>query len=198
MNEQDELDQENTAEIPMRAPMAVWKKALAALSLVLGGTGVALGGVSSVPDQPIDQGVQVASSGQGNSLVGPASLNGANSLSGSRTIFEGAELEPEPAQLWAPLLAKGGLSFFIAFCIGYALRTFLKGTMLVIGVVSLAVFGLHKAGIVTDIDWSKVQGHWDSLTANLGKQFGSFKAFVAGSLPAAGSGGIGLAAGFKR
>lgn len=198
MNEHDELNDEITAETAGRTPMAMWKKALAVLSLVLGGTGVALGGASSAPDQPADRGVQTASSGQGNGLVQPASLNGANSLNGSRTIFEGVEPEPEPSKLWAPLLAKGGLSFFIAFCIGYALRTFLKGTMLVIGVVSLALFGLHKAGIVTDIDWSKAQGYWDSLTANLGKQFESFKAFVTGSLPSAASGGVGLVAGFKR
>lgn len=95
-------------------------------------------------------------------------------------------------------LAKGGLSFFLAFCVGYALRTFIKGAMLVIGIVALAIFGLQKAGIVGEIDWEVARGYWDDLTAGIGRQFESLKTFVAGSLPSAGSAGLGLLVGFRR
>ncbi len=192
MTEHDELDQETAPEAVERTPMAAWKKVLAVLSLLLGGAGLAMGGASGSPSKSVGE------RGAGDGLVQPAGFNGTNSLTGSGGLIGVGDPEPEPDKLWAPLLAKGGLSFFIAFCIGYALRTFLKGTMLVIGVVSLALFGLHKAGIVTDIDWSKAQGYWDSLTANVGKQFESFKTFVTGSLPSAASGGVGLVAGFRR
>ena len=135
--------------------------------------------------------------GAGNStLMQPNSLGPGTSIGGG-TPTSGTE-DSAAKTLWAPLFAKGGLSFFIAFCIGYALRTFLKGTMLVIGVVALAVFGLQKAGLIDTVNWEKAQGYWDSLTANLGEQFESFKSFVSGSLPSAASGGVGLVAGFRR
>ena len=70
--------------------------------------------------------------------------------------------------------------------------------MLVAGVVVLAIFGLQKAGIVGQIDWTVAQGYWDSLTANVSQQFESFKTFVTGSLPSAGAGTAGIISGFRR
>lgn len=179
-----------------REPMALWKKALVALSLLLGGVGVAMGGAKAQPETSLS----VASNGTPGTHLNASAL-GVNSLDGNGEFVSetsGTLLESEAGPMWAPLFAKGGLSFFIAFCIGYALRTFLKGTMLVIGVVALAIFGLQKAQIVGEVDWSKAQGYWDSLTAGLGKQFESFKTFVTGSLPSAASGTVGLFAGFRR
>ncbi len=172
--------------------MALWKKSLALVALLFGVIGVASGGMTAGQASPATEtsGSSVASSGAGANLV-PNSLGGG-------TLESAPGAGDEGGTLWAPLLAKGGLSFFIAFCIGYALRTFLKGTMLVVGVTALAVFGLQKAGILGEIDWDKAQGYWDDLTANLGRQFESLKAFVTGSLPSAASGGVGLVAGFRR
>ncbi|MFT5734599.1 MAG: putative membrane protein (Fun14 family) [Planctomycetota bacterium] len=177
------------------ASIALWKKAIAVLSLVLGCTGLAMGGADSGD-------AAARSAGGGNSTMSQKTLISPNSFGPGTSIGEGAPTsatEDSAAKtLWAPLLAKGGLSFFVAFCIGYALRTFLKGTMLVIGVVALGVFGLQKAGLVDSINWEKAQGYWDSLTANIGEQFDSLKTFVAGSLPSAASGSVGLLAGFRR
>ncbi len=177
--------------------IATWKKAIVVLSLLLGCVGLAMGGSGG---EDSDSGARTAGAGgAGSSLVQPNSLGLGTSVGGGTVPGgTGSSENSEANTLWAPLLAKGGLSFFIAFCIGYALRTFLKGTMLVIGVVALAIFGLQKAGIVEDINWGKAQGYWDSLTANLGEQFASLKTFVTGSLPSAGSGGVGLVAGFRR
>ncbi len=170
-------------------PIALWKKALVVLSLVVGCVGLAMGGAAD----PVDTTMQAQGAG-GTGLVQPNGF-GAGTLVGVGT--SGSE-EAEGKTLWAPLLAKGGLSFFVAFCIGYALRTFLKGTMLVVGVVALAVFGLQKAGLIGEINWAKAQGYWDDLTANIGEQFESLKTFVSGSLPSAATGSAGLFAGFRR
>lgn len=168
--------------------MAGWKKALLVLSLILGVAGLAYGGLGLSGDGPSES----ARSSQTGEF-------GVQSFDGGQNFGEGSlESEADETPLWAPLLAKGGLSFFLAFCIGYALRTFLKGTMLVIGVVALAIFGLQKAGIIGEIDWSRAQGYWDGLTENIGEQFESLKAFVTGSLPSAASGTVGLVAGFRR
>lgn len=174
--------------------MAIWKKVVLALSLVLGCVGFAVAR-SAEEEAP----APAAATAPG---VTPASLQGTDGAFPPFTL-PGQEGQPAPepesaAPLWAPLLAKGGLSFFLAFCIGYALRTFLKGTMLVVGVVALAIFGLRKAGVIEEINWDVAQGYWDDLTANIGAQFESLKTFVTGSLPSAASGGVGLVAGFRR
>lgn len=233
----DEIEIEDGApDASARTPMATWKKAIAALSLVLGIVGVASGGASSsspgsastpaggagnvgvvaVADGAGAGGADMASglaAGNPKSLSAESSPSitpdgftaggtgsGTGSTGGTIILGDGSSPEPEPeaAPLWAPLLAKGGLSFFVAFCIGYALRTFIKGTMLVFGVVALAIFGLQKAGIVGAIDWEVAQGYWDDLTAGIGRQFESLKTFVTGSLPSAASAGVGLVAGFRR
>ena len=208
-----------------RSPMATWKKAVVALSLVFGIVGAASGGASSgrsasTPDassasMSAFDGEDVAGTLGASSLTAadpessaarsagggaqPDGFTASGSAGGTIIIGDGSTPpEHETAPLWAPLLAKGGLSFFVAFCVGYALRTFLKGTMLVIGGVALAIFGLQKAGIVGEIDWAVAQGYWDDLTAGVGRQFESLRAFITGSLPSAASAGLGLVAGFRR
>lgn len=231
----DETDFDDGAEMAReRAPMAAWKKAVAALSLVLGIVGMASGGTPlaaprATPGQApfpmaAPEGEDLASLGGAQAdpgALGVSSLTAADPSSGGATSA-GSDAEPtgftaagtgdgttvigdgpappelETAPLWAPLLAKGGLSFFLAFCVGYALRTFIKGTMLVIGMIALAIFGLQKAGIVGEINWAVAQGYWHELTAGVGRQLESLKAFITGSLPSAGSAGLGLVTGFRR
>jgi uncharacterized membrane protein (Fun14 family) len=168
---------------PPREPLPVWKKVVFMLALLLGLSGLALTRTGTSDVQP-------ASHGGGTGLdVGAASFGAGGTQLGEA---------PEEESLWAPLAMKGGLSFAIAFAVGFALRTFMSLTIVVLGVVALAIFGLQKAGIVGEIDWSVAQGHWDTLTANIGQQFESFKTFVTGSLPSAGAGTVGLGSGFRR
>jgi len=177
--------------MPSAAPAAdapapslpTWKKVAFALALVLGLAGLALTRGASGDPTPAG----AARTGE----LGASSLSGGILLGDTPPPAE----EPSP---WAPLFMKGGLSFAVAFAAGYALRTFLKLTLVVAGVVVLAIFGLQKAGIVGEIDWTRAQGYWDSLTANIGQQFESFKTFVTGSLPSAGAGTAGIVAGFRK
>lgn len=170
---------------PAREPLPTWKKVAFAVALVLGLAGLALTRSLSGPAEP------AAPRGSGLD-VGPASFGAGGPQLGAEVA------EESEAPLWAPLFMKGGLSFAVAFAAGFALRTFMKMTLVVLGVVALAIFGLQKAGIVGEIDWSAAQGHWDALTANVGAQLQSFKSFVTGSLPSAGAGTVGLISGFRR
>ncbi len=168
-------------------PLPAWKKALFAVALLLGLGGLAL--TRNTPDA--DQAARSGGAASGLDV-------GVRSLGAGGPLLGGEATPAEDESPWAPLAMKGGLSFAVAFAAGYALRTFLKLTIVVAGVVALAIFGLQKAGIVGEIDWSVAQGYWDSLTANVGKQFESFKTFVTGSLPSAGAGSVGLISGFRR
>ena len=169
-----------------RPSLPVWKKAAFAIALVLGLVGVGLTQAGS--------GEQKAAPTSGD--VTPMGMQPAGFDVGE-ILGEEAAAEQD-ASPWGPFFIKGGLSFAIAFAAGYALRTFLKMTIVIAGVVALAIFGLQKAGIVGEIDWAKAQGYWDSLTANVGQQFESFKTFLTGSLPSAAMGTMGLVAGFRR
>jgi len=208
MAPRDQYDPE-TGELLERVGLAAWQKLLAVLSLALGGAGVAMGGASTAP--PVDTAVAV-SNPAGGTQTGTqtpsgammtaqefAPAGGSAGAEGQTLIGEVGPGEPvEEPSFWAPLFAKGGLSFFLAFCIGYALRAAVKVTMIGVGLIALATFGLQKAGIIGEIDWARAQGFWGDLTSNLGEQFASLKTFVAGSLPSAASGGVGLFAGFRR
>ena len=98
---------------------------------------------------------------------------------------------------WSPALMKGGLSFIVGFCIGYALRTFFRIGAVMMGLVLLAVFGLSYAGVV-QVDWTAINGFFDRAVAGIKDQVGSVQTFVAGSLPSAGLAGAGLFTGFKK
>lgn len=201
MTPQQNYDPE-TGELIEQGGLALWQKLALTVSLVLGVVGVVLGsgGESQSPDPGTSTTIATApdpNTPQPEGFV--AGGGGAGGGGAAEGGAGGAAVEEDPTQtVWAPLLAKGGLSFFVAFCIGYAMRAALKITMLAIGVLALAVFGLQYAGVIGEIDWSRAQQFWDDLTANLGEQFETAKDFVASSLPSAASGGVGLIAGFQR
>lgn len=98
---------------------------------------------------------------------------------------------------WSPTLVKGGLSFFVGFCLGYALRSFVKITALVFGLVFLAIFGLAYVGAL-HVDWSWFRELYQTAMATLHEEASEFGTFVQGSFPAAGIGGLGLFTGFKK
>ena len=90
-----------------------------------------------------------------------------------------------------------GFSFFVGFSIAYALKTFVKISIIAIGMMLLALFGLQYAGVIT-VDWSAMEGHYDSIVAWLGTQTDTFRTFVTGYLPSSAMAGLGLVAGFKK
>jgi uncharacterized membrane protein (Fun14 family) len=98
---------------------------------------------------------------------------------------------------WSPALMKGGLSFILGFCIGYAVRTFFKVSAVVIGLVALAIFGLSYAGVL-NVDWQQIQQGFDRVVAAVKEQASGFQSFITGSLPSAGLAAMGIFTGFKK
>jgi len=105
--------------------------------------------------------------------------------------------EPESGSAVSPALLRGGISFFVAFCLAFALRAFLRIGAIFVGIWALSLFVLAYAGWV-EVHWDKIDRQFIDWTSRLGDQFASFKAFITGSLPSTGLAGLGLFTGFKK
>jgi len=107
------------------------------------------------------------------------------------------EATGHPLDIWSPALFQLGFSFFVGFSMGYAVRSFVKVSLIGIGLMLLFLFGLEYFGLIT-VDWVAVEGKYDGLMGWLQNEFGSFQNFVTGALPSAASGMGGLVLGFRR
>ncbi len=165
-----------------------WKKALLGLAVLALIAGFAL--KATADENPVAQ----------NGMSGVQSVGGGNSLTGGDPIpgiGAGETIEDDSMSSYSPFFVKGGFSFLIAFCVGWALRVFFKISALVVGVVALALFGLQKAGFV-DPNWDAMSGWWDSISGKVMQSTKGMKGFLTGNLPSAGLAGLGLFTGFKR
>jgi len=173
-----------------RPQITPWKRVLlgvAALFVVLGGALRVAGGASARQGSPSStSGSDVPRStlvGQGGGQQAPATSAGAG--------------EDSAASEWSPFFLKGGFSFFVAFCVGYAMRVWLKISFLVIGTFFAGVFLLSYFGAM-HVDWATIQGWYDQLAGLVREEASDFRSFLTGSLPQAGLAGLGLVTGFKR
>ncbi len=98
---------------------------------------------------------------------------------------------------WSPVLVRGGLSFLVGFCVGYAVRTFLRLSAVFAGLIFLSMFGLSYAGVL-EIHWDVLQAWFDRSVASLKDMTSNFQAFMSGSLPVAGAATAGLFTGIKK
>lgn len=174
------------AQIPM------WKKLLVAFSLMLmvvGGAMSVVGAMSS-GDAP-----DAARSGSGNGsglVTGFAPTTGERGESG-----EGDALPATSDGDWSPALFKLGFSFFVGFAIAFALRTFVKISIIAIGMFLLIHFALEYYGFIS-VNWDVFDDRYDSVADWLGRQTSSFRDFITGSLPSAASATAGLVLGFRK
>ena len=112
--------------------------------------------------------------------------------------------DAEPAETgattdsFAPFLMYGGLSFFVGFCMGYAVRVFFKVSALFIGAAALIFFALQYFGVVPGIEWAALEDKFHGLMTGLGHQLGNFKAFVEGHLPSSAAATAGVFSGWKK
>lgn len=176
--------------------MPLWKKAVVAVSVAVSVVGLSLWGYAAVtaPDAPPERSgaVGMESLGAAGFMPGDPAAGGESGSEG-----EGREGGERPIDVWSPAVFRLGFSFFVGFCIAYALRTFVKASLVVIGVMLLALFGLQYAGVI-DVDWSAMEGHYQRLTAKLSAQTASFQRFITGYLPSSASAALGLVVGFRR
>lgn len=167
------------------AELPRWKKVLLAVAglFVLVGSGLAL--TSDPEPEPT-----VATSGGNTPLT-------SNLRSTSSTGTSGAETETSAGNAWSPFFLKGGFSFFMGFTVGYAARKFMKLALFVVGGLAIVLFLLSYAELIA-IDWTTMEGYYDSIAAQLSTELEHFQTFIAGSLPSAGLTGLGLFTGFKK
>jgi len=109
---------------------------------------------------------------------------------------EPEESEPAPTG-WSPALFKLGFSFFMGFAIAFAVRSFVRISLVAIGMMALLLFGLEYIGLVR-VEWQVMGDRWDDVVAWLEPQVTSFHGFIAGQLPSAGAAIAGLATGWRR
>lgn len=173
-------------EAPSRPRLATWKKiclALASVSMLLGGSLQAYGLLTTPELEPTPQ------VSTGGNLVDPS------------FPLESQESEPEAegksARSWSPVFMRLGFSFVVGFCVGYALRAFLKLSLIVAGTVVIAIFVLSYADLL-DVNWSGMQEHYAALAGRVRQELSDFTTFVRGALPSTGLAGFGLFAGFKK
>ncbi len=183
----------------------LWKKMLVAVAVLFLIVGFSMrsraAGVQQDDDQAVaTEGTQATQGGHGLVADDPSVQLGTAVQSNGLSVdvgVQGVPVEDESAFSYSPFFIKGGFSFLIAFCVGLAVRMFLKVTGLFVGVVALALFLLNKAGWV-DVDWQTMSDQWDRFSGTIASQADGFKSFITGSLPAAGMGALGLFAGFKK
>lgn len=181
-------------------PIPLWQKALLAVSVVLmlgGGAAWAYAMVTRpAPAAPGDAGTPRpgGSAIQPDGLVqgfAPGAGGGGQSPAGAAPAGE------RSIDLYSPAVFRLGFSFFAGFAMAYAVRQFVKMTVVVVGVVLLGLFGLQYAGLVK-VDWGAIEGRYDSMAAFLRDQTASFTKFVSGYLPSATSAAAGAVVGFRR
>jgi uncharacterized membrane protein (Fun14 family) len=108
------------------------------------------------------------------------------------------EVKPTAAEKFSPVLMFSGLSFFVGFCVGSALRAVAKIAVVGIGLMLLGYFGLQAAGIIGPINWDALSGVWNSIAAHTQGLVGKIQDSYLASLPSASMGGVGLATGLKK
>lgn len=182
-----------------RPEITRWKKILlgiAATFVIVGGGLRAFGG-SPAPESSGSSDLGAASNGVPTSgLVGSGGFQipGVGESGGAGGEATTAQAE---ASDWSPFFLKGGFSFFVAFCVGYAMRVWLKISFLLIGTFALGIFALSYFGAM-DVNWETLQGWYDTAAAKVSEEASDFKTFLTGSLPQAGLASLGLVTGFKR
>ncbi|RMH12242.1 MAG: hypothetical protein D6695_07310 [Planctomycetota bacterium] len=173
-----------------RKKLRAWQKALAALSIVIALVGAGwMGYVASTGDAP------AATSGDG---------AGALASGFAPTTPEGDEGTADDGSQTDRLIdsASGavfrlGFGFFAGFAVGYAMRMFVRVTLVGAGVAILGLAGLQYAGVI-QVDWERLSGGFDTFGTWFSAQTQGFVAFVQGYLPTFGAGLAGAFVGFRR
>jgi len=173
-------------------PMPGWKKSLLWLSVALMIAGAAMQTYAWLaPDAP--QKAAERQGGIGDLAPGLQPTEGGGEAMGEPE----PPAEQSPLDRWSPTIFRLGFSFFVGFAIGYAVRTFVKISIITIGVVLLLLFGLQYAGVI-EVNWQSMEAHYETAVSWLREQTSSFAAFVRGYLPSAASAAGGFVIGFRK
>jgi uncharacterized membrane protein (Fun14 family) len=191
---ESESEQSGSGEARRKLPqVSPWRKLLLAVSAVvaLGGLGLWAYAATTAPEPASSPSTTSTAPGE----FTPSGLAPLDPRPSDGTGDAGAQPEPSQLEVWSPAIFRLGFSCFAGFCMAYALRAFMKITIVVTGIALLGLFGLQYAGLI-NVDWGAMEGVYNTVTAWVRQQTGSFAEFVSGYLPSAASGAAGFAAGF--
>lgn len=194
-----------------RTPLATWKKVVFALAALVAISGLTLKAMSGGSGSGGGKGTEVAEgggtpidgSGASSSFLGQDSFPGIPGLGGTKPEGEaggttvGSDGETSFSEEWSPTMVKLGFSLVVGMALGVFLRSFLKVTLGVLGLILLVQFGLEYAGWA-EIQWDTISANFDNFWSKLGDEFSSFKEFIQGRLPSSGALATGFYAGVKR
>jgi len=172
--------------------MKLWKKGCLTLSVVLMVLGVCLPFV--LPTAAAPAVTDTASTGDLDFALQP---NGLAPVENDLPNGDATGVSAKPKSTLSPTLFRFGFSFFVGFAIAFALRSFMKVSLVVMGLWFLMLFGLEYAGLI-EVNWGAVSQHYDSFAGWLRSEASSMHTFITGRLPAAGAAAAGLVAGFTR
>jgi uncharacterized membrane protein (Fun14 family) len=163
-----------------------WAKLVAVISIVLMGAGVALPLVVS----------KSGSSSPG--APGHSAMTGAAGLTGDTGGGGSAEsADSSPAAAWGPWVFRMGFSFFVAFVIAYALRSFFRIALFALGFFFIALFGLQYAGLIK-VDWTAMETRYEGVSEGVESGARSAMTYIKTYLPSAAAAGVGFVAGWLR
>ena len=127
-------------------------------------------------------------------VTGMAGLTGQAEGSTTKTIVEEEKRLVDHA---GPAAFRLGLSFAIGYFLAWGIRTFAKMTLLVFGMVGVALILLTHFHVM-GLNWALLQDKLEASLAFLQGQADKFKDFVMGYLPSTASGVAGTVFGFRR
>ena len=143
--------------------------------------GAEIDGLAEIPAEPLDQAeIGVVEPGEFSASGGMPDTPFRNDL-----------------QEWSGPLMQLGFSFVAGFSLGYALAFFLKLTLVIVGGLLLALFGLQYVSLV-EVNWPGIQAYYEAFVAWMQPRAGSFREFVISNIPAAGMAGLGLLLGLRK
>ncbi len=146
-----------------------------------GSWGAELDGLAELPAEPLDQ----AEIG----VVEPGEFSASGET--PDTPFR------NDLQEWSGPIMQLGFSFVAGFSLGYALAFFLKLTLVIVGGLLLALFGLQYVSLV-EVNWPGIQTYYEAFVAWMQPRAGGFREFVISNIPAAGMAGLGLLLGLRK
>ncbi|TVQ62028.1 MAG: hypothetical protein EA378_06060 [Phycisphaerales bacterium] len=195
------------------AALRLWQWGVVALSVLIMGLGIALPLLAdtrqtvAVDDRGrVVAAVETEADGTARTRAGTPIVGGFLPSGGGATPGAdgtpgdepgGTRVELEQRDYVSPAVFRAGFSFFVGFAIAFALRQFVKISVVALGLFFLAMFGLQYAGLI-EVKWGVLEARYDAAGGWLASEFDSFRAFMTGYLPSAALATTGLAAGFAK
>lgn len=181
------------ADLPRRG-LRPWQKGLAVLSVVIAVLGLVLM-MSAAPASGSPAPSAEVSGGRASGLAdGFAPVEPADSAPDEQAEQAQTDRLIDSAN---GAIFRLGFGFFAGFAVGYAVRTFVRLTLVAAGLAVLGLMGLQYAGIIS-VDWAKISGGFEDFGTWVTAQIRGFSAFVTGYLPTFGAGLAGAFVGFRR